>query len=52
MSKRIVSLFGENNSQNDKKQKIDSVVDAIRNKYGDTKIMPGSIMNTKRPKKK
>lgn len=47
-----LSLFGENNAQNDKKQKIDSVVDAIRNKYGDTKIMPGSIMNTKRPKKK
>lgn len=47
-----LSLFGENNSQNDKKQKLDSVVDAIRNKYGSSKIMPGSIMNTKRPKKK
>lgn len=47
-----LSLFGENNSQNDKKQKIDSVVDAIRNKYGSATIMPGSIMNTKRPKKK
>lgn len=47
-----LSLFGENNAQNDKKQKIDSVVDAIRNKYGSSKIIPGSIMNTKRPKKK
>ena len=47
-----LSLFGENDFQNDKKQKIDSVVDAIRNKYGSATIMPGSIMNTKRPKKK
>lgn len=44
-----LSLFGENDAQNDKKQKIDSVVDAIRNKYGSATIMPGSIMNTKRP---
>lgn len=47
-----LSLFSENDSQNDKKQKLDSVVDAIRNKYGSSKIMPGSIMNAKRPKKK
>lgn len=45
-------LFGENNSQNIKKQKIDSAVDVIRNRFGDSKITFGSIMNTKRPKKK
>lgn len=47
-----LSLFGMDNSTNEKKQKIDSAVDAIRNKYGDSKITLGSIMNTKRPKKK
>lgn len=47
-----LSLFGEDNSRNEKKQKLDSAVDAIRNKYGDTKITLGGIMNTKRPKKK
>ena len=51
-SNEQLSLFGESTSQNDKKQKIDSVVDAIRNKYGDSKIMLGNIMDTKRPKKK
>lgn len=47
-----LSLFGTDNSANVKKQKIDSAIDAIRNKYGDSKITLGSIMNTKRPKKK
>ncbi|MCM1285726.1 MAG: DNA polymerase IV [Acetobacter sp.] len=47
-----LSLFGTDNSTNEKKQKIDSAIDAIRNKYGDSKITLGSIMNTKRPKKK
>jgi len=47
-----LSLFGTENTTNEKKQKIDSAVDAIRNKYGDSKITLGSIMNTKRPKKK
>ncbi|MDE6658912.1 MAG: DNA polymerase IV [Eubacterium sp.] len=47
-----LSLFGMDNTHNEKKQKIDSAVDAIRNKYGSSKIMPGSILNTRRPKKK
>ncbi len=47
-----LSLFGTDNSTNEKKQKLDSAVDAIRNKFGDSKIMLGGIMNTKRPKKK
>lgn len=51
-SSEQLSLFGEDNSRNEKKQKLDSAVDTIRNKYGDSKITLGSIMNTKRPKKK
>ena len=47
-----LSLFGTDNTTDEKKQKLDSAVDAIRNKYGDSKITLGSIMNTKRPKKK
>ncbi len=47
-----LSLFGTDNSTNEKKQKLDSAVDAIRNRFGDSKIMLGGIMNTKRPKKK
>lgn len=47
-----LSLFGTDNTHNEKKQKIDSAVDVIRNKYGSSKIMPGSILNTRRPKKK
>lgn len=47
-----LSLFGSSSEENDKKRKLDSAVDAIRNKYGDSKITMGSIMNTRRPKKK
>lgn len=47
-----LSLFGTDNNTNEKQKKLDSAVDAIRNKYGDSKITLGSIMNTKRPKKK
>lgn len=47
-----LSLFGSSSAENDKKRKLDSAVDAIRNKYGDSKITMGSIMNTRKPKKR
>lgn len=47
-----LSLFGASSEENDKKRKLDSAVDAIRNKYGDSKITMGSIMNTRKPKKR
>ena len=47
-----LSLFGASSEEHDKKRKLDSAMDAIRNKYGDSKITMGSIMNTRRPKKK
>lgn len=47
-----LSLFGASSAENDKKRKLDSAVDAIRNKYGDSKITMGSIMNTRKPKKR
>lgn len=47
-----LSLFGTSSEEKDKKRKLDSAVDAIRNKYGDSKITMGSIMHTRKPKKK
>lgn len=47
-----LSLFFEENEQNEKLQKLDAAVDSIRNKYGDSTILLGSTINTKRPKKK
>ena len=47
-----LSLFGSSAENSDKKHKVDAAVDAIRNKFGDSTILLGSTMNTKRPKKK
>lgn len=48
-----ISLFGSANpAGSEKLKKVDAAVDAIRNKYGDSKILLGSTMGTKRPKKK
>lgn len=48
-----ISLFGsEKGADSEKLKKVDAAVDAIRNKFGDSKILLGSTMNTKRPKKK
>lgn len=47
-----LSLFGSDAESSDKKHKVDAAVDAIRNKFGDSTILLGSTMHTKRPKKK
>ncbi len=47
-----LSLFGSNNDELDKKRNLDAAVDSIRNKFGDSKILLGSTINTRRPKKK
>ena len=47
-----LSFFSDDNSQSDKRRKIDTAMDAIRDRFGDSTILLGSTMNTKRPKKK
>lgn len=47
-----LSFFSDDNSQSDKRHKIDTAMDAIRDRFGDSTILLGSTMNTKRPKKK
>ena len=47
-----LSFFSNDNSQSDKRHKIDTAMDAIRDRFGDSTILLGSTMNTKRPKKK
>lgn len=51
-SNEQLSLFASDNQQNEKKQKLDAAVDAIRSRFGNSTILLGSTMNTKRPKKK
>ncbi len=47
-----LTFFSDDNSQSDKRRKLDTAMDAIRNRFGDSTILLGSTMNTKRPKKK
>lgn len=48
-----ISLFGsENTAGSEKQKKVDAAVDAIRNKFGDSKILLGGALGAKRPKKK
>lgn len=47
-----LSLFGADAESSDKKHRVDAAVDAIRNKFGESTILLGSTMHTKRPKKK
>ncbi len=47
-----LTLFEPDSSHIEKKHKVDAAVDAIRNRFGDSKIILGSTMNTQRPKKK
>ncbi len=47
-----LSFFSDDNSKSDKRHKIDTAMDAIRDRFGDSTILLGSTMNTKRPKKK
>lgn len=48
-----ISLFEqENTAGSEKLKKVDAAVDAIRNKFGDSKILLGGTLGAKRPKKK
>ena len=47
-----MSLFGETPTEKAKKRNLDAAVDSIRSRYGDSTILLGATMNTKRPKKK
>ena len=47
-----ISLFGSDSSETDKKRSLDAAVDNIRNRFGDSKILLGATINSKRPKKK
>lgn len=47
-----LTFFSDDNLQSDKRRKLDTAMDAIRNRFGDSTILLGSTMNTKRPKKK
>ncbi len=46
-----LSLFGTGTENNEKQRHIDAAVDTIRSKYGKGKILRGSALNTKQPKK-
>lgn len=46
-----ISMFIENEESKDKGQNIDKTVDNIRHRYGNTKIMRGSALTYKKPKK-
>ena len=48
-----ISLFGSNErADSEKLKKVDAAVDAIRNRFGDSKLLFGGALGTKRPKKK
>ena len=51
-SEEQLTLFNSDFSHTEKKQKVDAAVDAIRNRFGDSKLVLGSTMHTQRPKKK
>ena len=46
-----LSLFGADGGS-ERKRKVDAAVDSIRGRFGDSSILPGSTLNSKRPKKK